>query len=400
MIKVSIEKFLQTIMDPVIDQGKWIEISRLENTPRGKKISTRMFELRTPKLSTIAGVIEMENKFNDVYFGVCPREEPRFSETGNYLRSTNSHVALGCVVWIDLDAKRFSNDIVKGKALALKKVKSLRFQPNIIVDSGNGYHLYFLLDQPYPVEDVSYTCKRLEVWLGADHCHDPARILRVPGTLNRKDPNHVKPSRIIHFDDANRFRLDDFDCYPNVDDIKRPKHMQKIALSDEVKDIDIEVVKTRFADSKLYAKIMADFNQYKGIVNSRCPSRSERDFHVCCQLIKSGFEEDEIHALFAKYPVGEKYREEGPHGRTYLTYTIEAAHRAVVEEQQFRPKVVQKNPSLPNGGVPNVSAAGQPLQNKMSPSPEKVFLLRSWMWIKGKIASLFLLFKKNPFRLF
>jgi hypothetical protein len=63
--------------------------------------------------------------------------------------------------------------------------------PSLIVDSGNGLQALWRLEQSTPqwqaIEDIN---RGAESALGADHCHNIDRLLRVPGTINY--PNNKK----------------------------------------------------------------------------------------------------------------------------------------------------------------------------------------------------------------
>ncbi len=136
----------------------------------------------------------------DVYFGVLPRRQPkgRAEDTIDKTR----------ILWADFDAKNFLGKT--GPASAFSELSHMRLTPHIIVDSGNGYHAYWLLDGEYPFAEAQKVMKGIEYVHHSDHCSDQARILRVPGTLNYKTrPPH--PVRLVRFDTfSSRYSLDSF----------------------------------------------------------------------------------------------------------------------------------------------------------------------------------------------
>ena len=76
--------------------------------------------------------------------------------------------------------------------------------PNIIVDSGNGIHCYWTLKVPIPLTEwqpLAVALKELCVVhkFAADSpiTADAARILRVPGTYNYKNPSNPIPCRVL-----------------------------------------------------------------------------------------------------------------------------------------------------------------------------------------------------------
>ena len=87
-------------------------------------------------------------------------------------------------VWCDIDYKNTPRDIL------IEKLKQFPFRPSMIVKSGGGIHLYFILKEPSNqhdipvVEDVN---KRISIALGGDlNACDASRIMRIPGTYNTK----------------------------------------------------------------------------------------------------------------------------------------------------------------------------------------------------------------------
>ena len=90
------------------------------------------------------------------------------------------------------------------KARALHFINDLALPPSIMIDSGGGYHCYWLLDQTVPLDETN----RADVqalqhgWVqlvGADQgAADLRRMLRLPGTYNYKVGFGKQPPR-VHF---------------------------------------------------------------------------------------------------------------------------------------------------------------------------------------------------------
>ena len=99
-------------------------------------------------------------------------------------------------LWIDADAgpgKEYAS--VKEAAHAVLDWASGKGlpTPTHVVNSGNGLHVYWVLDQAYPVADWLPVAQQLKQALSVDRVvndaqvtADAARILRVPGTYNHK----------------------------------------------------------------------------------------------------------------------------------------------------------------------------------------------------------------------
>ena len=77
-------------------------------------------------------------------------------------------------------------------------------KPTKIIDSGNGWHMYWILDRAIPVtawERIATLFKGvcIKLHLHADHAitADASRYLRYPGSLNNKDPKNKKEVRTL-----------------------------------------------------------------------------------------------------------------------------------------------------------------------------------------------------------
>ena len=150
------------------------------------------------------------SKKANIYFGVCPRIEKKGGKS--------SVGRLNCL-WVDLDAK----DYGEGKPEALKKLGAFPIPPTIIVDSGNGYHAYWRLKESESI-NTSSDILRLEAHLkglacaigGDSKATDLPRILRLPGTLNLKNPKNPIPVTVVSFTPENQANLSDFDSYLEI----------------------------------------------------------------------------------------------------------------------------------------------------------------------------------------
>jgi len=135
----------------------------------------------------------------NVYFGVNPTKgiPQRKRDSGIpidpvYLRAILDDLAAINCLFAEFDAKDYSGD----KSKALEHIHNLSIQPNVIVDSGGGYHCYWLLQSPMKIVDhatLEYFQSIQYRWVlhvgGDKGAKDLCRVLRVPGTYNYKyDP--------------------------------------------------------------------------------------------------------------------------------------------------------------------------------------------------------------------
>lgn len=90
----------------------------------------------------------------------------------------------------------------KYKQCVLAEIHKLEIQPSVIVDSGGGYHCYWLLRETVPVDDVNRSDIQATQhgWVqmvgGDPGAADLRRVLRVPGTHNMKSGFGEKPPRV------------------------------------------------------------------------------------------------------------------------------------------------------------------------------------------------------------
>lgn len=144
-----------------------------------------------------------EHAARNLFFGVAARKTME-NGTAQNCGSLNA-------LFADLDFKSTPEDAVRAK------LATFPLPPSIIVSSGGGLHCYWLLRELADVQEefdqLKTLLRRLARCLGGDlAAAEPARILRIPGTLNYKyDP----PRRVTleSVDSARRYNLSDFDDF-------------------------------------------------------------------------------------------------------------------------------------------------------------------------------------------
>jgi len=132
----------------------------------------------------------------DLYFGVATRRDRSSGRLENCCH-------LGAL-YVDLDFKTLP------EADARERLRRFQFEPTIVVHSGGGLHVYWALREPIDLPEAAdyarQLLRRLACVLGADlNAAEPARVLRVPGTHNRK-PEYGAP-RLIRVEHLNAHAL-------------------------------------------------------------------------------------------------------------------------------------------------------------------------------------------------
>jgi hypothetical protein len=175
-VPVTLTDFLAALHSP--DSDSVIDLRALP--------SRRQAFLRPGDIEAIQRFIAA-NSGQNLYLGVATRKS---SGGGSLVNCGELHV-----LFADIDFETISEPEARAK------LERFPLKPSIITMSGGGLHEYWLLKEPLNLQDAddcqrAYNLlKRVARALGGDlGSAEPARVLRVPGTLNYKyDP----PRRVL-----------------------------------------------------------------------------------------------------------------------------------------------------------------------------------------------------------
>lgn len=240
---------------------------------------------------------------HDVYVAIATRRDRS--------NGTKANLAWTSAVWCELD-------VGKGKPYATlfdayEAVRRFPLYPSMIIESGRGLHLYWLLKEPWPLDNADdiaafeAVTNGLAVVLQGDAAWDASRVLRLPGTLWHKEepPREVK---LAEFNDR-RYYLSDFEAWATP-----PLRGEPIDFGE---DADAQEALRKAEANGLPART------WRLITEGHADGgdRSRSDFGACCDLIRANLSDDEVRAIFRHYPIGDKYREMGE-GNRYLGLTL------------------------------------------------------------------------------
>jgi hypothetical protein len=185
------------------------------------------------------------NKTDNVYMGVCLRKDKWPRWTGRMkagkkemeFRGTEENALSSFAVWCEFDFEGLGH---KGRtvpeATARKWLLEFKLKPSIIVRSGGGVQVFWLLKEAAQGDDlwkVKATNKAIVEHFtvkdedgkkhGADtQSVDLARIFRIPGSMNMKyTPS--RPCEISWWKPEFRYNLPDFEEFLQVVDSEKPK---------------------------------------------------------------------------------------------------------------------------------------------------------------------------------
>lgn len=132
--------------------------------------------------------------FNNTYFNLC-------STNGN--GGSDESLIKRYVLGFDFDKKDLGKDFTHKNVM--EKFKALGLWYHVLVDSGNGYHAYMIIELTNDLDKVEEVQKALGKLLNSDmNATLRTQILRVPYTFNVKDK--AKEVRIISQFDRNTIK--------------------------------------------------------------------------------------------------------------------------------------------------------------------------------------------------
>ena len=303
--------------------------------------------------SFLAHVIaRSETQKTNSFFGVAPRYARGESATYELAWQIRTIRAL----WSDVDD---TPDV----ATAVAKCEKVGLPPpSIVVSSGHGAHLYWLLDSLYLIDDynppapypvfaefcdqgegkkktkksfylngsperhyldvpthrpslspkaryIQDTLSGIAVAIGGDHTHDLTRILRIPGTLNRKNERNGTPPvpcTLISCDSSCRYPLAAFARFAETSPQKIDR--ERVAVMPLPKQKKLGTRGQTRLDSLIADCVAADAG-----------TRSETDFALCCWGVENGQLPEDIWRVVSG--IG-KFAE---NGRRYFDLTWAAA---------------------------------------------------------------------------
>ena len=237
-----------------IKAHEWVELCLVTKEKTGRNIFFRDPLELLEKAETIGNS-------EHCFFGVAPRK----NRSG--VASSVEHID---VIWVDLDAKDFDDN----KETALAAADLLVLPPSYIVDSGHGYHAYWLLQKPIDAEKGCEIVRLVGKLLGGGHVGDPARVMRIPGTYNIKR----EPAPLCQVVRARP------DLRYNIDDIVRAVQITDVTRRSILTGEPGPTTKDR--------------------------TRSGVDWQVGTELTSLQLSEYALKAIWAEYAIGAKSREE------------------------------------------------------------------------------------------
>jgi len=176
----------------------------------------------------------LEPQQSDVYVGVGLAKQ----DYGLHQRCLAGEITGIAGVWADFDIKSPAHpkDLPASIQEALTLVPA-SLPPTIVTATGNGLQAWWLFKEPWIFEtesdrkEATILSSRFQTFLGYrssergwgfDRLSDLARVLRLPGTTNGKDPSHPKPVTVHSFGN-HRYNPSDIEDYLEQQVIPHPE---------------------------------------------------------------------------------------------------------------------------------------------------------------------------------
>lgn len=185
--------WLEYLYGPV--EGGWLTLFAIDRTDPTEK-HTRWFRV-DGELDQAATVAAELSARCCVWFGVATRTERLVGKRGGA-----EHCATVPALWLDLDVAsdvHAQDNLPPDRDAARAILDRFPHPPTAVVDSGHGLQAWWVLDEPADASEVAEvlprwnaTWARLAQPFHVDNVFDLPRIMRLPGTVNRKaDPRPV-----------------------------------------------------------------------------------------------------------------------------------------------------------------------------------------------------------------
>lgn len=260
----DVREFLCALYGEELAAGTYIEI---------RVLNTGVQQIFAQSIDEVLGHAERVGDAAHFYIGVAPRTKKS---------GTKEAVAKVQALWADYDADKLDDD----KEAARASARLLMPPPSFVVDTGYGYHAYWLLDTPAGPSEAEEAMRAIRIVTNGDNVCDASRIMRLPGTWNIKKDEPVECTIVEAHPDL-RYALSDLVACAAV-----PESVRRLVVTGQF-----------------------DSDDFK--------SRSERDWHVINALLRAGVSNDVIRAIFDYQLVGQKHQEVP--GSRYLDRTITQA---------------------------------------------------------------------------
>lgn len=233
------------------------------------------------------------------------------------------------VLWTEVDPDG-EDDFYERK---LAEIQSFHTPPSLIVHSGRGFHLYWLLDAfTTDWEWVEKANKWLGAQLGGDAVFDAARVLRIPGTWNDKEDARC----FAYIVEAHPNRTYPCDRFDTVELESKERSVLEETYETENSPLGFEG-KVKAASQRLWDRIYSEQSALdagaapKNVHGTIRVDRSRNGFVIAMQLLRLGLTQGQVFSVLThpSWFSGSKFRQ--GYNEHYARRTITRAMEFVRE---------------------------------------------------------------------
>lgn len=194
------------VLYPQAPAKNWLELRCIH--PETGEVLTFWTQLNNQRqtISVLKQIEKLNAEGFGLYFAPCLRKEKKGSAASAILLPA---------LWVDVDC----DEDLQQRDKALAKLCDFDPAPSIIVDSGGGWHAYWLLDEPFLLktdddkQKISQIMQGMFAALNGDenYVKSVASIMRLPNSINTKPERNNAPVKIMEWHPERRFSLTDFE---------------------------------------------------------------------------------------------------------------------------------------------------------------------------------------------
>ena len=276
------------------------------------------------QLSAMNGGITRLNQRQSIYFGVNPR-----TQSGG---GSRADVACCRAVFADFDGLPLAEVMRRIEDAGLP-------HPTVIVESGGGFHVYWTLADPIDPDLFEQIQRGLIAVLDSDpKVCDAPRIMRLPGTVNRKPERDNALCTVVELNDERH----------DIESIimRFPEPAAEAPTTKPTSD-DNRIERARRYVAKMPAAVSG-----QGGHNAT--------FHVACVLFRFGLDDTDARRLLTEYSA----RCQPPWSARELDHKIESAKAEVAAKGEFcawladdRPRTAVRDSTAQRSAPDNGTAA-------------------------------------------
>lgn len=264
--------------------GKSISILKHENylyanNSKGEKV--KVCEFNSKNFTNYLDECLMFAGHTAVCFTV---NSPNFNEMKSCI-TKNKHIINGGNIncqFVDIDAPkviRHDKALLKTwKQTTKKRILSFALRPSIVVDTKNGFHVYWLLENGEHKLYKQIQIQLVQFFDGDTRCVNESRLLRLPYFLHRKDINEPYPITMKIFESKNKYTQEDFKAVlPELEEENLPKILESgnnfkpIDISDAKKEGVLDLLR-----NEIYTRIVSE-NEKKIKMHCIMPNHEDRN---------------------------------------------------------------------------------------------------------------------------